>query len=99
MGTGICMCRVDVAQAVRQYGWTLALEPRGMVAMVRYLKESMRKMCEYDDKSLQALTLGFFTGPPLYFVARKLVGGVCFHARPDLGVRQCKIEVMSRSSA
>ena len=59
MGTVICMCRADVTQAVRQYGWTLALEPRGMVAMVRYLEELMS---EYDDGFLQHADTGVLHG-------------------------------------
>ena len=51
----------------------------------------MRNMCEYNGKSLQHI--GSHTD---LFVGCKLAGGVYFHARPGLGVRQCKI---SRSSA
>ena len=50
-------CMVDVTQAVRD------IEPRGMVAMVRYLRELMRNMCEYAGNSLQYS--GFPTADPL----------------------------------
>ena len=42
---------------------TLGLEPRGMVAMMRYLEESIRSMCEYDDEFLGDTGFNFFTDP------------------------------------
>ena len=62
MGTGICMCRVDVAQAVRQYGWTLALEPRGMVAMVRYLKRINEENVRVRRQVSSGTDTGFLHG-------------------------------------
>ena len=88
MGTGICMCRVDVAQAVKQI-W---LDPGSRTAWNGGYGALFERINEENVRVRQVSSgtdTGFLHGSS--FVARKLVGGVCFHARPDLGVRQCKI--------